>query len=255
MTIIQAIILGTVQGLTEFLPVSSSAHLVILQYMFGLRGPILLTFDVVVHVGTLLALLVYFGKEFFPIPKLSARMYGLIFLATIPTGIIGLAMRQWIEDFFTSLKPVAVTLFINSLLLWSTCWIGRKEEKQMPGPLDAFWVGVVQGISTLPGISRVGSTVTAALWLKVKGEEAVRFSFFIAIPAILGVTALVVPESLRLLPNGAAPVLIAGFVSSFIFGYFAIHILFRIVSKGRFHYFALYTLALSLISFLFSFHK
>src|SRR3989338_9111825 len=104
MTILQALSLGIVQGLTEFLPVSSSAHLVILQYFFGLKGPILLVFDVVVHVGTLSSILIYFGKDLFPFPKIGGRAMALIVFATVPTAVIGFVLKGYTEILFGTLK-------------------------------------------------------------------------------------------------------------------------------------------------------
>ncbi len=254
MTILQAVVLGIVQGLTEFLPVSSSAHLIIIQNLFHLEGPLLLVFDVVVHVGTLSALLIYFAKDFFPLSKISARMFWLIVLATIPTGIIGLLIKHWTEHSFMALWLTAFTLFINSIILISTWWAPRRDQHVMNRWWDALWIGIVQGISVLPGISRSGSTVAAALWLKVKGEDAVRFSFFIAIPAILAAAVLVLPQSIQFFSSDTWPVLAVGFVSALVSGYFSIFIVFRVISKGKFHYFAFYTLLLALVSFIFSLH-
>ena len=252
MTIFQALVLGIVQGLTEFLPVSSSAHLVIIQYLFGLKGPALLVFDVVVHLGTLTALLIYFTNDFFPVPKIGVRMMGLILLATIPTAILGLFLKKVMEPFFTSLMPVAITLFVNSFILASTYWAPRRDQKEMHSPWDALWIGIVQGISVLPGISRSGSTVSAALWLKIKGEDAVRFSFFIAIPAIVGAAVLVLPKSASSFSSEMAVPMIVGFIAALISGLFAVSILFRVISKGKFHYFGFYTLIVSSIAFVFS---
>ncbi|MBI3999268.1 MAG: undecaprenyl-diphosphate phosphatase [Candidatus Omnitrophica bacterium] len=264
MNLFQALFLGIVQGLTEFLPVSSSAHLVITQNLFGLSGPILLVFDVVVHLGTLLSLFFYFGGEFFKFRKqgvqtagnlaqlFSLRMFWLVILATIPTGVIGLLLRKWMEENFNSLKVTVVTLLINSCILWSTRWIGSGEKKESAHWLDAIWVGIAQGISILPGISRSGATCTTALWLKIKAEEAARFSFLIAIPAILGATVVVLPESISSISSPMWPALIAGFFSAFISGYTAILILFRIMLRGKFHLFAIYTFALAILAFLFS---
>ena len=253
MTLLQAIVLGVVQGFTEFLPVSSSAHLVILQHFFGLKGPILLVFDVIVHLGTLLSLFVYFGTEFFSVRKINYKTLGLIILATIPTGVIALMLRKTIEGFFlTQLAYLSAALLVTSILLWSTRSIPIDIEKKNVSWLNAFLIGVVQGISAIPGISRSGSTVTAALWLKIKNEEAVRFSFLIAIPAILGANFVILPESIRFFSPDTWPVLLSGFIAAFISGYVAIGALVKIVLKGRFHYFAIYTLALAVISFVFS---
>lgn len=250
MTFFQALVLGVVQGLTEFLPVSSSAHLIIFQNFFQLRGPILLVFDVVVHLGTLLAIFVYFWKEFFPWPKWEKKMWLLIIIGTIPTGIIGLALNDWMEANFNVLWITSVTLLLNSLILWSVKWapVNRKEGMSLR---DSFWIGVAQGISILPGISRSGATVATGLWLKIKPEEAVRFSFFVGIPAILAAALVVFPEAASEVKPDMWPTMITGFVSAFVSGYFAIAVLFKIVLKGRFHDFALYTFLLAILSFIF----
>ncbi len=297
MTILQAIVLGIIQGLTEFLPVSSSSHLIITQHLFRLQGPILLLFDVTVHVGTLLAIFIYFGREYFEKTKqtvpgtadaslrgsgsnkaeaisgiassalrpprndgrnvpgtvnISLRLIWLIVVATIPTGLIGLLMYRWMQHTFTGLTLTAVTLLINSGILWST----KMVPKISPHPLNgirAFWIGIAQGISILPGISRSGATITTALWLKIDAEEAARFSFFIAIPAILAAMILVIPDVIEHFSHGEWPVLAAGFLSAFVSGYLAIGILFKVLLRGKFHHFAWYTLALAAVSFAYSF--
>ncbi len=252
MTIIQALALGIIQGLTEFLPVSSSSHLILAQNFFHLNGPILLAFDVIVHLGTLTALFIYFAKDLLPLPKLTPRMWGLIILANVPTAIIGLFLKHWMEESFNTLWVTAVTLLMNSAILWSTQWVPKTDLKKEPTGWDSFWIGVAQGISILPGISRSGATVTTALWLKVKSEEAVRFSFFVGIIPILGASALELPKVLPTLSSDAGSVLTIGFISSLIFGYLSIFVLFKVVSRGKFHDFALYTFVLALISFWFS---
>ena len=252
MSLFQALVLGIIQGLTEFLPVSSSAHLILAQNLFHLNGPILLTFDVTVHLGTLLALFIYFAKDLFPLPKLSRRMWFLIILSNIPTAVIGFLLKDWMEESFNLLWLTAVTLLMNSVILWSTKWAPKSDLKQEPNGWDAFWVGVAQGISILPGVSRSGATVATALWLKVKSEQAVRFSFFIGIIPILGAAVLELPKTLPALSPDMWPDLILGFISSFIFGFLSIAFLFKAVSRGKFHDFALYTFVLAIICFWFS---
>ena len=252
MTLFQALILGTIQGLTEFLPVSSSAHLILAQNLFRLNGPILLSFDVIVHLGTLLALFIYFAKDLLPLPKLSRRMWTLILIASIPTAIIGFLLKDWMEESFNLLWLTAVTLLANSAILWSVKWAPKNHLKQEPSRLDSFWIGVAQGISILPGVSRSGATVTTALWLKVKSEEAVRFSFFVGIIPILGASVIELPKSLRFLSADMWPMLTVGFISALIFGYLSIAFLFKVVLRGKFHDFALYTFVLALVCFYFS---
>lgn len=253
MTIFQAVVLGAVQGLTEYLPISSSAHLAIVQNLLGLRGPVLLVFDVVVHLGTLSSLLIYFRKDLFPLPKIGVKYFGLIIMATIPTVIIGFAIKDWMEEYFDVLWVVALTLVLNSVILLSTWWSPRVRGKEECAWWDAFWIGVAQGISILPGISRSGATVSTALWLKVRTEEAVRFSFLIAIPAILGGAILLMPETIEVFSKDMWSTMSVGFVSAFVSGYAAIYILFKITLRGQFHYFAFYTFVLALAALAFHF--
>lgn len=252
MTIIQAAFLGVIQGLTEFLPVSSSAHLVIVQYLMGLKGPTLLVFDVVVHLGTLSAILVYFARELFPVPKIGWRFFALVAAATVPTAVIGFALKHRVEQFFITLGPVAVALLVNSFILLSTRWAARGQTRSMTRWVDAVWVGVIQGISVIPGISRSGSTTAAALWRGIKGEDAVRFSFYIAIPAILGAAVVVIPDGMQYFNKSDWLIFSTGFLTAFVSGYLAISIVFRIVLQGKFYYFAAYSFLLSAAAFLFS---
>lgn len=252
MTILQALILGIIQGLTEFLPVSSSAHLILTQNLFQLSGALLLTFDVTVHLGTLAALFIYFAKELLPLPKLSRRMWMLILVANIPTILMGLLLKDWMEESFNLLWLTAVTLLVNSAILWSTIWVPKSNLKDEPSWWNSFWIGVAQGVSILPGVSRSGATVATALWLNVKPEEAVRFSFFIGIIPILGASALELPTGFAAASSEMWPALIVGFISSLIFGYISIAILFKAVSRGKFHDFAPYTFVLAIICFYFS---
>ncbi len=256
MTLGQAAVLGIVQGLTEFLPVSSTAHLVIVQNLFRLKGPILLVFDVVVHLGTLASLLVYFGKNFFAREiERPKHILWLVILATIPTGIIGFLLKDWMEEYFNSLSITVITLLLNSLILWSTRWIPGRAGKEISHWLDAVWIGIAQGISILPGISRSGATISTALWLRIKAEDAAWFSFLIAIPAILGATVVVLPESLRFFSIETWPILATGFIAAFFSGYLAILVLFRVMLRGQFHLFALYTFVLAIVTSFFSFSK
>jgi undecaprenyl-diphosphatase len=252
MTLWQALALGVVQGVTEFLPVSSSAHLVILQHFFHLEGPILLVFDVVVHVGTLFSVIIFFLKSILKMIQSERRLLWLIALATLPTAGLGLFVREWSGLLFTTLQPVAIALLLNSFILWSTRQISEMETKTECSSFDALMIGVIQGISVIPGISRAGSTISGGLWLRLKREDAFRFSFLISIPAILGAMVVVLPESLTLLHADSGAVLLVGFGSAFVSGYFSISILYKIVRSGKLHLFAIYTLLLSFVAFYYS---
>lgn len=264
MTIFQAFLLGIVQGLTEFLPVSSSAHLVFFQFLLGFSDP-LVFFDVILHLGTLVALLIYFApdlahlvrdsvygifflsrrkplKEIFEIAPHSRWALGII-IASIPTALMGFLFKDWFESLFSSLQAVGLALFGTSAILWSTRYY-QKGEKTIETArfLDFFLIGVLQGVAIIPGISRSGTTIAAALLLGLEHETAFRFSFLLAIPAILGAGLLEAHHGLETWRWGWQ-VLGVGFLVSAFFGYFSIYFLSKIVRKGKLYAFAFYTLA------------
>ena len=275
MTLIQAFILGLVQGLTEFLPVSSSAHLVFVQHLMGFRGP-LLFFDVVVHVGTLTALFIYFASDlahvirdsiygvFFLFQKKSLRQiaevapasyWGLgIIVASIPTGLMGILFKDQFESLFGSIKTVGFTLFGTTLLLWLTRHFQKGEKGIAKATLaDFLMIGTFQGIAITPGISRSGSTISAALYKGIQREEAFRFSFLLAIPAILGAALLELKHGFSLPHDQWTPVLV-GFVTAAISGYISLMFLAAIMKREKLHRFALYTFSFGCLVLLFAYH-
>lgn len=262
MSLAEALLLGLVQGLTEFLPVSSSAHLVLVQHLLGFSKP-LVFFDVVLHLGTLVGLLVYFAGDVAhlvrdsiygisylihrkPIEQISevaphSRWALGILVATIPTGLAGFFFKDWFESLFGSLQAVGLALLGTTLILWLTRYF-QKNEKGMDQSsyLDYFVIGVFQGIAIIPGISRSGATISAALFRGLKREEAFRFSFLLAVPAILGAGLLEWKDGLGSWEWGW-PVLTVGFLVSAVFGYLSLCFLARIIQKGKLHLFGIYT--------------
>jgi undecaprenyl-diphosphatase len=199
----QSIFLGIVQGLTEFLPVSSSGHLVFFQSLFGLEEP-LIFFDVMLHLGTLLAVVIYFRKDICEIVQgLGAvlkkrhknppqvKLFLLIVLASIPTGLMGILFKDWFESFFSKPKWVGGMLLITGSVLWLTRW-AKKEGKPLGRMrwFDAILIGIAQGIAIIPGISRSGATISVGLFCGLDRELSGKFSFLLSIPAILGATLL-----------------------------------------------------------------
>ncbi len=267
MNLIEAIFLGVVQGLTEFLPVSSSGHLVLFQNLLGFEEPELL-FDVCVHVGTLAAIMIVFfpqvvgGIQGFlrlvsALPKgeaggvfkddQDARMAVLILAGTIPTGLLGMGFHKFSGQLFSSPPLAGAMLIVTGFILWAVRMVGETPRtiKDMKTK-DALIVGAVQGLAVMPGISRSGSTITAALFLGVDRETAARFSFLLSIPAILGALIL---ESTDLGANSGPPieVLAAGVIASAVSGYAALRLLMRIVRKGSLWWFAPYCWTLGAI--------
>ena len=207
MTILQSIFLGMVQGLTEFLPVSSSGHLAFFQSLLGMKEP-LLFFDVMLHLGTLFAVVIYFWTDIWKIVQgikatlkrekkghHQAKLFLWIILATIPTGIMGIFFKDWFESLFSKPKAVGAMLLITGLVLWLTRWVkkeGRLLERM--GWIDSIIIGTAQGLAIIPGISRAGATISTGLFCGLDRELSGRFSFLLSIPAILGATLLEFPK-------------------------------------------------------------
>ncbi len=264
MTLFQSIILGIVQGLTEFLPISSSGHLVLFQNLFGMKEP-MLTFDIALHAGTLFAVLVYFRKELIeilsgfwgslcPCACASAAVQPLkklwisILLTLIPTGLLAVFFKNFIEYAFSSLIFVACEWFVMGILLIASVKIreGAKTLGEINGK-SALWIGLAQGISLLPAISRSGSTILTGMFLGIKREDAARFSFLISIPAILGAILLDLKDGVQHL-NGHGLTTLVGFITSAITGYIVIRWLMGVIQRGRFFLFGYYCIAAGLFA-------
>lgn len=272
MSLIQALFLGFIQGITEFLPISSSGHLVIFQNLFGLREGNLF-FDVAVHFGTLLAILVVLREEVFSLVKGSlcfsvysfrgqkskiddqhktmARLAGLIVIGLIPTALFGFFLRDVIELLFNSIVAVGIMLIITGIILWMTRLSGEgHKDTGAISILDALIIGFVQGLAIAPGISRSGSTIAFALFRRLKKGVAVRFSFLLSIPAILGAIALEWENPL--LQEGELLNVIAGTLTAALVGYICLKILIRLVQKGHLYFFSPYCWALGSVTIIFS---
>jgi len=264
---LEALVLGVVQGATEYLPVSSSGHLVIFQHLFGLSEPALL-FDIVLHVATLLVVLWFYRRDIADLIRQSVAAVGdlaqgvswsevqsrfpafrlawLIVLGTIPTALIGFGLQDTFESMFGSLRVVGVMLWITGLVLLATRFAaqgGRGIGKMKM--VDALLIGLVQGLAITPGISRSGSTIAVALLLGIEKETAARYSFLLSVPSIIG--ALV----LKLGDAGSGIGLTAtalGFLAALMTGYLCLVFLIRIVKQGRLAWFAPYCFLLGLLA-------
>ncbi|MCX8118776.1 MAG: undecaprenyl-diphosphate phosphatase [Desulfobacterota bacterium] len=250
MTFFEAAFLGIVQGLTEFFPISSSGHLVFFQSLFGMKEPHLF-FDVMVHFGTLLAVVLYFRNDLqiLLVQTGSAllkkrkggpgtRLFALIAVATLPTGLMGVLLKDRIEPLFIQPKWAAGMLLITGAMLFLTRWFqnGKKGATEMRW-VDAVLIGTAQGIALLPGISRSGATIAAGLFLGLNREWAGRFSFLLSIPAILGATVLELREVNSFAEFQAASVA-AGI--AFLTGLLALAFLMRVIRFGKLSLFSYY---------------
>jgi undecaprenyl-diphosphatase len=254
MDLIQTIILGLIQGLTEWLPISSTGHLRLTEHFLDLKVPIL--FDVLLHAGTLIVTLLFFHKDIKNIlvalgkrdfKTENGKLIPLIIVGTIPTALIGLIFGNAIEALFSNLLPIAGAFVICGVVLYSSK-IGN-EKKESIGYLEALVIGTAQGIAIIPGISRSGLTIAVALLLGTKREKAFKFSFLLSVPAIIGALGLTLYEqhaALVLAGVGWTEILV-GVAVSMVVGYFALNLLRKIIAHKKFYFFAFYCWLLSIV--------
>ena len=247
MTLIQALILGLLQGLTEFLPVSSSGHLVIAQHFFNLLTPPVL-FDVLLHLATALAIIIVLWRQLLSLDK---KTIGFILLASLPAGIIGVLLNSSIETLFSSVKLVALALLVTALLLFLTRYFFSQAKSTRLTWKNTLLIGLFQALAIIPGISRSGSTISAGIFAKLKPELIFNFSFLLALPAIFG-AALLQLKDLNFAGSLLDLPLLIGFITAFISGLFALKLLKKFVSQGKFSFFAYYCLALGLTLLVFT---
>ncbi len=247
--IVEALILGALQGVTEWLPVSSSGHLALAQHFLGLEK-VPLFFDISLHAGTLLAVFAYFRKELAEIIRDVAsgnwesgnsKLAAFSLLALFPTAIIGFGLKKFFASMFQSIELVGVALLITGTLLFVS---RNAKEKGKLGWDSALLMGIAQGFAVAPGISRSGATISAGILFGVERKKAAFFSFLMAIPAVIGATAY---ESLGGIPEAIGiEVMLAGIAASLAVGYVSIGVLFRALNAKWFYKFAYYCWALGL---------
>ena len=261
---LQALVLGLLQGLTEYLPVSSSGHLTIGSYLFGLNGEDNLAFTVVVHVATVFSTLVVLWKEIDWILKglFKFRMndetkyFINILISMIPVGIVGVFFKDQVEEVFGSgLLIVGCMLLVTAALLVFS-YYARPRQRENISPLHAFIIGLAQAVAVLPGLSRSGSTIATGLLLGNKKEKLAQFSFLMVIPPILGEVLLDVVKGLKgeeAFGGIDALPLIVGFVAAFVSGCIACKWMINIVKKGKLVWFGVYCAIAGAATIVFSF--
>jgi undecaprenyl-diphosphatase len=246
MSVLEAILLGLVQGLTEFFPVSSSGHLVMGQVLLGVNVPGV-AFEIGVHVATLVSVLVVYRDRILGLAGGAVRLeaeawsyLGLLVLATIPAALLGVLGRGFVERLFEAPEAVGVALLVTGTFLWTSRGALAKGPEGKPGVKTALVMGVAQAFALIPGISRSGATVVAGIWLGLNVREAAAFSFLMAVPAILGAAVLDLPA----LAEGGAGVgwgaLLAGSVVAGASGVLAIRTFVRLLEAKAFHRFGPY---------------
>jgi len=252
---LHALLLGLIQGLTEFLPVSSSGHLVIGRNLLGIsEGG--LTFEIWVHLATLVSVMVALGADIksvlrslvpgaaFPDAQAGRRIAIGVVVGTVPAVLVGLFLKDAVAAAFTSVRLVGIDLLVTSVILFISRYFRGGAARLTPG--RSLIIGMAQALAILPGISRSGSTLTAGLITGLPGVDAARFSFLLAVPVILGAVVLDLPALANL--GAASPgVLIAGFLSASLSGYLAIRIVWKVMEQGRLAMFAPYCAVVGLV--------
>jgi undecaprenyl-diphosphatase len=249
LTLLKAIILGIIQGITEWLPISSSGHLVIAQQLMHLDVPI--SFDILLHLGTLLVIFMVFWKDIlltlkaffkFDFHSFYGRLSLYIIIGSVPTAVIGFTFHDLFESFFSSLFVVAIALLVTGTLLYLTKFFNGKRNLSS---LDSLFIGIFQGLAIIPGISRSGSTIGLGLLLGNKKEQVAKFSFLLSIPAILGASIFDLKD-FSFTSLGTLNVII-GLITAIIVGYISLKYLLKVIMENKFYYFAYYCWILGLI--------
>lgn len=268
MTILQAVILGIVQGLTEFLPVSSSAHLVLVPFLFNWQIPAaqIFPFDVLVQLGTVVAVIAFFWKDLWTIVRAwvsglikrqpfadpQSRLGWYLIIATIPAGLAGVLFKDLVEQAFHSPTATALFLLVTAALLALAEWLGKRTRSlEAMNWKDALVMGLMQVVSLLPGVSRSGSTISGGMFRGLDRASAARFSFLMSVPVMLG-AGLIGFKDLLDVPNLASflPVMVIGFVAAAVVGYLSIAWLLRFLIRRSFYGFAIYCVAFAALTLL-----
>ncbi|MBN1903077.1 undecaprenyl-diphosphate phosphatase [Candidatus Sumerlaeota bacterium] len=270
MKIWQSMLLGLVQGLTEFIPVSSSGHIVLTRHFIHAVPDSPLLLEISVHMGTLFALFIVYRRKLLDLAGFAlhdafqkcgekgwlsrfrederGKTILFILVACIPTAIIGLIFKDTFEGLFGNPPFASAALIVTGIALFSTRWIpATLRDKGKLGLFQALGIGLIQGLAIIPGISRSGSTISAGMWLGIKGNEAADFSFILSIPAIIGAFFLVIKDISTFYLEELPP-LAAGFIVAAVSGYLSLEFLLRHIRKGGLSNFAWYCWILALAS-------
>jgi len=241
----EAVLLGVVQGATEFLPVSSSGHLVMAETILGISESGVV-FEVAVHVATLLSILLVYRTRVAELvrgavtgDRAALRYVGLLGVATVPAGLVGVLWRDAIEGLFATPIAPGIALLVTGAILWSSRGRVATAQGTIPSWGAALLIGVAQAFALVPGISRSGSTVVMALWLGIEAREAAAFSFLMAVPAIAGAAVLQIPD-LGAVNGPEWSVLLLGGAAAAVTGVLAIRTFVNVLARRSFHWFAPY---------------
>ena len=247
---IQATVLGLIQGVTEWLPVSSTGHLRIAEHFFGLTVPLL--FDVILHFGTLIVILLFFRKDIKNILEAlvkgdfkseNGKLIPLIIVGTVPTILIGFFLGNTLDTSFSTLPMLGGGFIVGAVALYASKF--GSERKESFTFMEALLIGTAQGVAIIPSISRSGMTIIVALLLGIRREKAFKFSFLLSVPSIIGALGLTLYEQhgLLTLAGIGLPEIVVGVAVSIVVSFLALELLWRTLASSKFHFFAVYCAA------------
>ncbi len=263
MNFIQGIFLGVLQGVTEFLPVSSSGHLLMMRNIMGL-GEIPVLFDVLLHIATLIVVIAMFRRKVVELlfslgkwiarksddqDKSNMRLIGILLVTVFVTGVLGLLIDSL--DLSSTPKVVFPLYLVTAVILWFTRKAPAGRSYRELNLLDGFIMGIAQGFGVLPGISRSGITISTGLYRKMNRDVAAEYSFLIFIPAVLGALLLDLKDAGNLLDTVSLPVLAVAFVTTLVSGFLALKLLVKLIDNGKFFYFSFYLVPLGILGLIF----
>jgi len=242
-TLFEAVVLSIIQGITEWFPVSSSGHLALIQQFFGFQN---LPYDVFLHFAGIFAVLFVFKRDVLKLMsfnKESLRYVGLLVIALIPAGIVGFFLADWIESLFSNMQFLGIFFIASGIVVYSTKF--SNEKKSEINSKDAWYVGLLQALAVLPGISRSGMTISAGLHRGISKRAAIRFSFLMSIPLILGASVLKVKD--LVVSNIELDILVVSFIVTFLVSLVTIKLLIKIIQSDRFYLFGIYNIVLGIV--------
>lgn len=252
MNIFKAIILGLVQGITEWLPISSSGHLALVQYFFNIESSV--AFDAFLHLASLIVIFIVFWKDIKEIiiglihkDKKYINLFLYLVIASIPAGIIGFLLKDSIDNIFSNILFIGIFLIITSIILFLTKFTKNKNKDL--NIKNSLFIGLFQAVAVLPGISRSGSTISAGLFSGLDPKKASKFSFLLSIPVILGSTIL---ETKNIVEINNIWYLIISCLVTIIIGIFSLRYFLQIVDKNKFKYFSIYCFVLGALVVIYS---
>jgi len=244
----ESIILGIVQGLTEFLPVSSTAHLILLPWIFNWHGDVdTLTFDIALHGGTLLALLVCFYKDWIDLLSRKRKLLSYIIIGSIPAGIAGLLLNNFAEQYLRSPLLISIMLILVGFIMLAAEKICKYRNQDSINLRDSIFIGIAQAFAIIPGVSRSGITISAGLFKGLQRDVAARFSFLLSTPIIAGALLLHIKKALTNNTEYDLQLFLWGFIASFLTGYIAIKFLLAFLKKYPLNIFVYYRFILAVV--------